>query len=166
MVMVSGGLICLSFDCRLASVRRFGWAAHGVKCAQQHWRAQLACTRNGGDHAALKIPALYVSGREAGMCLSRLAAVIYCDGNAVVGAPASAGYLAKRITRRNPLPLLMVVAIALIVLFTLSKHTAGPVLLCDGPATSRPAVRRYPRHTVSNPLLHNLGRAERFGRSN
>ncbi|MEP7336530.1 MAG: ABC transporter permease, partial [Acidobacteriota bacterium] len=79
---------------------------------------------NGTTIAALKIPAFIVT--LGGMGIYRGLALYLCDGNAVVGLPSSAGYLAeKNVFGAIPLPLLMVIAFALIVHFTLSSTRLG-----------------------------------------
>lgn len=79
---------------------------------------------NGSAITLLKIPAFIVT--LGGMGIYRGLALYLCDGNAVVGLPASAGYLAeKNLFGVIPLPLLMVVAFALIVHFTLSSTRLG-----------------------------------------
>lgn len=84
----------------------------------------LAGLANGAAVTALKIPAFIVT--LGGMGIYRGLALYLCDGNAIVGLPQSAGYLAeKNILGAVPLPLLLVVAIALIVHFVLSSTRLG-----------------------------------------
>jgi len=79
---------------------------------------------NGSAITALKIPAFIVT--LGAMGIYRGLALYLCDGNAVVGLPVSAGYLAeKNLFGAIPLPLLLVVAIALIVHFILSSTRLG-----------------------------------------
>ncbi len=79
---------------------------------------------NGSAVTLLKIPAFIVT--LGGMGIYRGLALYLCDGNAVVGLPQSAGYLAeKNLLGAVPLPLLLVVAIALIVHFMLSSTRLG-----------------------------------------
>ena len=79
---------------------------------------------NGSAVTLLKIPAFIVT--LGGMGIYRGLALYLCDGNAVVGLPQSAGYLAeKNLLGAVPLPLLLVVAIALIVHFVLSSTRLG-----------------------------------------
>ncbi len=79
---------------------------------------------NGATINLLKIPAFIVT--LGGMGIYRGLALYLCDGNAVVGLPASAGTLAeKNLFGAIPLPLLMVVVFALIVHFTLSSTRLG-----------------------------------------
>ncbi len=79
---------------------------------------------NGSAITALKIPAFIVT--LGAMGIYRGLALYISDGNAVVGLPESAGYLAERnLLGIVPLPLLLVVAIALLVHFTLSNTRLG-----------------------------------------
>lgn len=79
---------------------------------------------NGAAISILKIPAFIVT--LGAMGIYRGLALYLCEGNAVVGLPQSAGYLAeKNLLGAIPLPLLMVVAIALIVHFVLSHTQLG-----------------------------------------
>lgn len=79
---------------------------------------------NGSAITILKIPAFIVT--LGAMGIYRGLALYLCEGNAVVGLPQSAGYLAeKNLFGSIPLPLLMVVAIALIVHFILSNTQLG-----------------------------------------
>jgi ribose transport system permease protein len=79
---------------------------------------------NGSAITFLKIPAFIVT--LGGMGIYRGLALYLCDGNAVVGLPQSAGYLAeKNLLGAVPLPLVLVVVIALIVHFVLSSTRLG-----------------------------------------
>jgi ribose transport system permease protein len=79
---------------------------------------------NGSAITLLKIPAFIVT--LGGMGIYRGLALYLCDGNAVVGLPQSAGYLAeKNLLGAVPLPLVLVVVIALIVHFVLSSTRLG-----------------------------------------
>lgn len=79
---------------------------------------------NGAAVNLLKIPAFIVT--LGGMGIYRGLGLYICDGNAVVGLPQSAGYLAeKTFLGFVPLPLLIVIAIALIVHFVLSQTQLG-----------------------------------------
>jgi ribose transport system permease protein len=79
---------------------------------------------NGSAIAMLKIPAFIVT--LGGMGIYRGLALYLCDGNAVVGLPAGFGYLAeKNFLGFVPLPMLIVIAIALIVHFALSSTRLG-----------------------------------------
>ncbi|MGE0882084.1 MAG: ABC transporter permease [Blastocatellales bacterium] len=78
---------------------------------------------NGSAITALKIPAFIVT--LGAMGIYRGLGLYLCDGNAVVGLPMSAGYLAEKNLLGIPLPLLLVVAIALMVHFVLSSTRLG-----------------------------------------
>lgn len=79
---------------------------------------------NGSAVTLLKIPAFIVT--LGAMGIYRGLGLYLCDGNAVVGLPQSAGYLAeKNLLGAVPLPLVLVVVIALLVHFTLSSTRLG-----------------------------------------
>ncbi len=79
---------------------------------------------NGAAITILKIPAFIVT--LGAMGIYRGLALYISDGQAIAGLPNSAGYLAERnLLGFVPLPLLLVVAIALIVHFTLSSTRLG-----------------------------------------
>lgn len=79
---------------------------------------------NGAAVATLKIPAFIVT--LGAMGIYRGLALYLCDGNAVVGLPSSFGLLAERnLFGIVPLPLLIVVLIALLVHFALSSTRLG-----------------------------------------
>lgn len=78
---------------------------------------------NGSAITALKIPAFIVT--LGAMGIYRGLGLYLCDGNAVVGLPMTAGYLAEKNLLGVPLPLLLVVAIALMVHFVLSSTRLG-----------------------------------------
>ena len=79
---------------------------------------------NGTAVTTLKIPAFIVT--LGAMGIYRGLALYISDGNAIVGLPESAGYLAERnLLKVVPLPLLLVVALALIVHFALSRMRLG-----------------------------------------
>lgn len=79
---------------------------------------------NGTAITTLKIPAFIVT--LGAMGIYRGLALYISDGNAIVGLPGSAGYFAeKNFLGFVPLPLLIVVAIALVVHFVLSKTQLG-----------------------------------------
>jgi ribose transport system permease protein len=79
---------------------------------------------NGSAISVLKIPAFIVT--LGAMGIYRGLALYLCDGNAVVGLPKNAGYLAEtNLLGAIPLPLLMVVGIALLVHFILSSTQLG-----------------------------------------
>lgn len=79
---------------------------------------------NGSAVATLKIPAFIVT--LGAMGIYRGLALYLCDGNAVVGLPSSFGMLAERnLFGLVPLPLLIVMLIALLVHFTLSNTQLG-----------------------------------------
>jgi ribose transport system permease protein len=79
---------------------------------------------NGTAVAGLKIPAFIVT--LGAMGIYRGLALYLCDGNAVVGLPASFGLLAERnLFGLVPLPLLIVILVALIVHFALSSTQLG-----------------------------------------
>lgn len=78
---------------------------------------------NGSAITALKIPAFIVT--LGAMGIYRGLGLYLCDGNAVVGLPMTAGYLAEKNLLGIPLPLLLVVAIALMVHFVLSSTRLG-----------------------------------------
>src|SRR5262245_55952494 len=100
---------------------------------------------NGAAVATLKIPAFIVT--LGAMGIYRGLALYFCDGNAVVGLPASFGYLAeKNFLGFVPLPLLIVIAIALIVHFALSDTRLGRYCYAMG---SNPEAARYAGIRVS-----------------
>jgi ribose transport system permease protein len=79
---------------------------------------------NGSAVTILRIPPFIVT--LGAMGIYRGLALYISNGNAVVGLPESAGYLAERtILGALPLPLLLVVVLALIVHFTLSQTRLG-----------------------------------------
>jgi len=79
---------------------------------------------NGTAVATLKIPAFIVT--LGAMGIYRGLALYLCDGNAVVGLPSSFGLLAEsNLFGIVPLPLLIVVLIALLVHFALSSTRLG-----------------------------------------
>jgi ribose transport system permease protein len=79
---------------------------------------------NGAAITALKIPAFIVT--LGAMGIYRGLALYISEGNAVVGLPETAGYLAeKNFLGFIPLPLLIVVAIAMVVHFVLNKTRLG-----------------------------------------
>lgn len=79
---------------------------------------------NGTAVAGLKIPAFIVT--LGAMGIYRGLALYLCDGNAVVGLPSSFGLLAERnLFGIVPLPLLIVIIVALIVHFALSSTQLG-----------------------------------------
>lgn len=78
---------------------------------------------NGSAITTLKIPAFIVT--LGAMGIYRGLGLYLCDGNAVVGLPMTAGYLAEKNLLGIPLPLLLVVAIALMVHFVLSSTRLG-----------------------------------------
>jgi ribose transport system permease protein len=79
---------------------------------------------NGSAVATLKIPAFIVT--LGAMGIYRGLALYLCGGNAVVGLPASFGLLAeKNFLGVIPLPLLIVIVIALLVHFALSSTRLG-----------------------------------------
>jgi ribose transport system permease protein len=79
---------------------------------------------NGAAVASLKIPAFIVT--LGGMGIYRGLALYLCDGNAVVGLPQGFGYLAeKNFLGFVPLPMLIVIGIALIVHFALGFTQLG-----------------------------------------
>jgi len=79
---------------------------------------------NGSAVSVLKIPAFIVT--LGAMGIYRGLALYLCDGNAVVGLPKNAGYLAETtLLGAIPLPLILVGAIALLVHFILSSTRLG-----------------------------------------
>jgi ribose transport system permease protein len=79
---------------------------------------------NGSAITTLKIPPFIVT--LGAMGIYRGLALYICDGNAVVGLPESAGYLAERnLFGVVPAPLLIVIAIALVVHLALSQTQLG-----------------------------------------
>jgi ribose transport system permease protein len=79
---------------------------------------------NGAAINSLKIPAFIVT--LGAMGIYRGLALYISDGNAVVGLPASAGYLAEKdLLGLIPLPLVLVIIIALVVHFALSSTRLG-----------------------------------------
>ena len=79
---------------------------------------------NGTAITALKIPAFIVT--LGAMGIYRGLALYVSDGNAIVGLPESAGYLAeKNFLGFIPLPLFIVLTIALVVHFVLSNTRLG-----------------------------------------
>ena len=100
---------------------------------------------NGAAVAALKIPAFIVT--LGAMGIYRGLALYFCDGNAVVGLPSGFGYLAeKNFLGFVPLPMLIVIAIALIVHFALSDTRLGRYCYAMG---SNPEAARYAGIRVS-----------------
>lgn len=79
---------------------------------------------NGAAINSLKIPAFIVT--LGAMGIYRGLALYISNGNAVVGLPASAGYLAEKdLFGLVPLPLVLVIVIALVVHFALSSTRLG-----------------------------------------
>ncbi|HKX30098.1 MAG TPA: ABC transporter permease [Blastocatellia bacterium] len=129
MVMVSGGI-----DLSVGSIVGFSGVL-GAMAMQQGSPAvagTLVCIAvgaasglfNGVAITALQIPAFIVT--LGGMGIYRGLSLYISDGNAVVGLPATAGYLAeKNFLGFIPLPLLIVVAIALLIHFVLSQTRLG-----------------------------------------
>jgi len=150
MVMVSGG-IDLSVGSILAIASVVGaLAMTGGAPATVGFLICLAVGAacgliNGAAVATLKIPAFIVT--LGAMGIYRGLALYFCDGNAVVGLPSSFGYLAeKNFLGFVPLPLLIVIAIALIVHFALSDTRLGRYCYAMG---SNPEAARYAGIRVS-----------------
>ncbi len=129
MVMVSGGidlsvgsiLALASVIGSLAMTGGVGAVAGFLICLA----VGAACgLLNGAAVATLKIPAFIVT--LGAMGIYRGMALYSCDGNAVVGLPPGFGHLAeKNFLGFIPLPLLIVIAIALIVQFVLNNTRLG-----------------------------------------
>ncbi len=129
MVMVSGGIdLSVGSILALASVIGSLGMAGGMPAVAGFLiclAVGAACgLANGAAVATLKIPAFIVT--LGAMGIYRGLALYLCDGNAVVGLPQSFGYLAeKNFLGFVPLPLLIVIAIALIVHFALGSTQLG-----------------------------------------
>src|SRR5215470_16397997 len=150
MVMVSGG-IDLSVGSILAIASVVGsLAMTGGAPATVGFLICLAVGAacglvNGAAVATLKIPAFIVT--LGAMGIYRGLALYFCDGNAVVGLPSGFGYLAeKNFLGFVPLPMLIVIAIALIVHFALSDTRLGRYCYAMG---SNPEAARYAGIRVS-----------------
>ncbi len=78
---------------------------------------------NGAAVTTLKIPAFIVTLGTMG--IFRGLGLYICDGNAVTGIPSSFGFLAEQSYFGLPLPLLIVILIALLIHFTLSRTRMG-----------------------------------------
>jgi ribose transport system permease protein len=104
---------------------------------------------NGSAVATLKIPAFIVT--LGAMGIYRGLALYLCDGNAVVGLPSSFGRLAEtNFLGVFPLPLLIVIVIALLVHFALSSTQLGRYCYAMG---SNIEAARYAGIRVSRYLI-------------
>jgi ribose/xylose/arabinose/galactoside ABC-type transport system permease subunit len=78
---------------------------------------------NGAAVTTLKIPAFIVTLGTMG--IFRGLGLYICDGNAVTGIPSGFGFLAEKSYLGLPLPLLIVILIALLIHFALSRMRLG-----------------------------------------
>jgi ribose transport system permease protein len=105
---------------------------------------------NGATITTLKIPAFIVT--LGAMGIYRGLALYISEGNAVVGLPETAGYLAeKNFLGFIPLPLFIVLAIALVVHFALSHTRLGRYCYAMGSniEAARYAGIRVSRHQIT-----------------
>ncbi|MCI0662646.1 MAG: ABC transporter permease [Acidobacteria bacterium] len=156
MVMVSGG-IDLSVGSILAIASVVGSLAmrDGAPAAEGFLiclAIGAACgLLNGTAVATLKIPAFIVTLGTMG--IYRGIALYLCEGNAVVGLPQGFGYLAeKNFLGFVPLPMLIVIVIALVVNFVLNNTLLGRYCYAIG---SNPEAARYAGiRVIDNQVLY------------